>query len=217
MRTPLMALDACLLMTIGASTAGADPISLAPPPSTYVDQFYQGQWEGGPGISRELVFEDVAAFQLNSFGMEFNPSETTTTVTARLYEFTGTSTVGALLASSSVTVSDFGRGFYDVPLSYLLPGTGTRYMLSMGWNVFPHEATFFDFEGFGDFSLPQDPSYTAGPFRVLDGKAGGGTDNFVLNNFRADVSEPIPEPTSLSLLALGLAGFGVTRWRQRKT
>src|SRR5918993_4689838 len=131
MRTPLMALDACLLMTIGASTAGADPISLAPPPSTYVDQFYQGQWEGGPGISRELVFEDVAAFQLNSFGMEFNPSETTTTVTARLYEFTGTSTVGALLASSSVTVSDFGRGFYDVPLSYLLPGTGTRYMLSM--------------------------------------------------------------------------------------
>ena len=168
-----------VVLALGASTASAGTISLAPPLSSYSGQTYTGQWvpDAGP-LSRDIVFEDLQPFLLN-FVRHGTEPDRVTTLTASVYSFSGTSTVGALLASSQFVVADGGRGFYDVPLNYAFQGTGSRYMLSMAFSAPPQEATFFDFEGFGDFNQPVDSSYSAGPFSVLDGKSSGNGNSYL--------------------------------------
>ena len=44
----------------------------------------------------------------------------------------------------------------------------------------------------------------------------GFTSSVNLDNFVLNTDAPVPEPASLTLLGLGLAGMGARRWRQRK-
>jgi len=193
----------CLLFT--ASSATAVTFDLAPPPATYVSQQYAGGWYGAVGPRRSFIFEDVSPFQLASVDIEINPIQTTT-FTASLYAVIGVDTPGSQLASNSVILSDLGRGFYNTPLSYSFPGTGSRYLLDIFWNTDPEEAVFYQFEGLGDGSEPIDPPYVQGPVRIIDGKGPFdlGEDNYIISHFRITV---VPEPASSGLLVLGLMGL----------
>ena len=207
---------AAVVVLVGVGSAEGESFDLAPPPETYAGQTYVGGWVGGPvGGHRGFILEDVAAFALNSVGIEMNLSGVTT-LTANLYDIIGTDTVGALLATyTEPNVQDTDRGFYDVPLTYGFAGDSSRYLIDITWDAEPSEAVFYDFEGVGDFGLQIDPHYTRGPVKVIDGKGGVGStvgsENFIIAHFRMDA---IPEPSTLALLCM--AAFGLLMHIRRK-
>jgi hypothetical protein len=145
---------AALCLGVLSASASAGVIDLAPPPATYAGQEFNGQWRSAVGSRRSFIFEDVSPFQLTSVGIEVNPGGTTT-FTASLHTILGADTPGVELASQSIAVADVGRGFYDVPLSHTFSGAGNRFLLDVlftGATI--QEAVFYDFEGFGDFTMP---------------------------------------------------------------
>lgn len=59
---------------------------------------------------------------------------------------------------------------------------------------------------------------TIGKVRFLSGQPGGSPSNFGLFDnleFRQGTTNPLPLPSSVSLLVLGLAGLAATRWQRR--
>jgi len=205
-----------LCLGILSASASAGVIDFAPPPATYAGQEFNGQWRGSVGDRRSFIFEDVSPFQLTSVGIEVNPGGPTT-FTASLYAILGAETPGGQLASQSIALADVGRGFYEIPLSHAFSGAGNRFLLDVLFTgAALQEAIFYDFEGFGDFSMPIDPPYVVGPVRVIDGKGPSllGEDNFVISHFRIGV---VPEPSALALLAMSFVGLlpGMRRRRVR--
>jgi hypothetical protein len=202
-------LHAAAILCLGflSAPASAAVIDLAPPPALYAGQEFMGQWYVATvGNRRSFIFEDVSPFQLSSVSIEINPTGTTT-FTASLHSMIGTETPGVQLASQSVVLGDANRGFYEVPLSYTFAGAGNRYLLDVLFDgQGPNEATYYDFEGFGDYTRPVDPPYVVGPVRIIDGKGPYtlGEDNFLISHFRLEV---VPEPSALALLAFSVVGL----------
>lgn len=194
---------------LSASTlAQAALVDLAAPTTTFI--------ASNIGDSRSVVLRADSAFSLASLGVRMDPLISAFSLTAEVFNFSG-GVRGSLLTSSTEAFTDGGLGFYDVDIAANL-AAGQSYELNLkafGFSQFDME--FYNFNGPPGGS---DTPYAAGPVTVFDGCGDGnvnGCANSVLAHFRIDAvaSAQVPEPTTLALAGLALAGVGAMRRRSK--
>jgi hypothetical protein len=200
----LVSVVALAMALAAAGTAKAVTIEFVPPSDPTGSVITMGNnngYSGGRGIVSEMNSTTI----LSSVGILHDLRDTTLYFEiAEVVVTSGQVTTGqTILRTGSAVVTTSGLQWIDFPIPSLALVAGHAYHV---------EFTHFGIGYQNFFYVDNNVRFSQGAFDAIDGTQGGLTGNAVMPAVRFD-GEPIPEPSTALLLALGLAGLVALRRR----
>jgi hypothetical protein len=224
---------AVLVLLVAAPNAKADTIDLGAPYAAL--PFFTANDLGNN--DRSVILDAFNNLTISSVGIFLDPL-TSAPFTLGVAIYSSSSLVrGPLLASSTqVFGADVGPAFYDIPIDFTFVA-GNSYEIALfalpsppgfGTGLYTMELQHFD-QGYCTAHAISCPPYdVASALTITEGGACGGGHGGATDCVGADTSgndnfphlqlitNPVPEPTSLSLFGAGLVGLWLLRRRQQR-